>query len=243
MQTPKPFFSFFGSKFRVAIHYPAPTHNTIIEPFAGSAGYSLRYPEKQVKLFDLDPIICGVWRYLISVSPEEIRSLPLVFDHVDDLNICLEARSLVGFWLNKACTQPAKSASKWMRDYQSEQPGVYWGQRIRERIASQLPYIRHWTITQGSYLDIPNQDATWFVDPPYEVAGRAYRFHDLDYPALGEWCKANSGQVIVCENAGASWLPFQPFKTIKALEGKRGGKTSEEVVWYGGAPHQESQHV
>jgi hypothetical protein len=65
------------------------------------------------------------------------------------------------------------------------------------------------------------------------VAGRAYKYHDIDYPALGEWCRSRSGQVIVCENAGAEWLPFQPFRTIKGLEGRRGGKKSVEVVWTG----------
>ena len=83
--------------------------------------------------------------------------------------------------------------------------------------------------------------AVWIVpakgpndDPPYQTAGRAYRFHDLDYPALAEWCKSRTGQVIVCENAGAAWLPFEPFRTIKGLEGKRGGKQSVEVIWNGG---------
>jgi hypothetical protein len=81
-------------------------------------------------------------------------------------------------------------------------------------------------------MDIPDQGpATWFVDPPYEVAGRAYRFHDIDYAHLGDWCRSRSGQVIVCENAGANWLPFRPFRTIKGLEGRRGGKKSVEVIW------------
>jgi len=39
---------------------------------------------------------------------------------------------------------------------------------------------------------------------------------------------------MVCENAGADWLPFRPFRTIKGLEGKRGGKKSEEVIWTNG---------
>jgi hypothetical protein len=227
----RPFFSFFGSKWRVALHYPQPIYPTIVDPFAGSTGYSLRHSEYQVRLHDADPVICGVWDYLIHVSPEEIRSLPLAFDHVDDLDVCPEARWLIGFWLNKGCTAPSKSASKWMRDYQVRQPGVYWGERIRERIASQVGAIRHWTITQATFNDIPDQEATWFVDPPYLVAGRAYKYHDIDYLALGEWCRSRSGQVIVCENAGAEWLPFQSFRTIKGLEGPRGGKKSVEVVW------------
>ena len=227
----RPFFSFFGSKWRVANHYPVPRHSTIIEPFAGSAGYSLRYPNHQIRLFDADPGICAVWRFLIGVTPEEIMRLPLAFNHIDELNVCPEAKALVGFWLNKGSVQPGKSPSKWMRDYQLRQPGVYWGGRIRERIASQVESIRHWTISHASYEDIPNQPATWFIDPPYEIAGKAYRFHNLDYPALGAWCRSRLGQIVACENEGAEWLPFRSFKSVQALEGRRGGKRSEEAIW------------
>ena len=216
----------------MANYYPPPTHSTIIEPFAGSAGYALRYPDRNVRLYDADPIICAVWDYLIHVRPEEIRCLPLFFSHIDELNVCQEAKWLIGFWLNKGTTQPSKSPSKWMRDYQARQPGcTYWSAAVVERIASQVPHIRHWTIAQSPYANIPNQTATWFVDPPYEKAGRAYRFHDIDYANLASWCRSRSGQTIVCENAGADWLPFKPFRVIKGLEGRRGGKRSVEVIW------------
>jgi hypothetical protein len=166
------------------------------------------------------------------VRPEKIRRLPLVFGHVDELDLCQEAKWLIGFWLNKGCVGPSKSPSKWMRDYQARQPGcTYWSAAVVERIASQVPQIRHWTIEQASWETIPNIKATWFIDPPYEVAGRAYKFHDIGYANLGAWCRSRSGQAIVCENAGADWLPFRPFRTIKGLEGKRGGKRSEEVIW------------
>jgi len=228
----RPFFSFFGSKFRVAPHYPQPTHNTVIEPFAGAAGYSLRYPELQVKLYDVDPIICAIWDYLVNASSEEIRSLPLQFDHVDDIKVPQEAKWLIGFWLNKGTVHPSKTPSKWMRDYQARQPGcTYWSAAVVERIAAQVGCIRHWTISEAPYSSIANERATWFVDPPYEVAGRAYRFPDIDYHHLGDWCKSRSGQTMVCENAGADWLPFRPFRTVKGLEGKRGGKKSVEIVW------------
>jgi hypothetical protein len=228
----RPFFSFFGSKWRVANYYPQPTYPTIIEPFSGSAGYALRYPDRKVLLYDADPVISGLWGYLIHVSPEEIRRLPVMFDHIDELDVCQEAKWLIGFWLNKGTVQPSKSPSKWMREYQAKQPGcTYWSPAVVERIASQVPYIRHWTVAQTSYADIPDQSATWFVDPPYEVAGRAYRYHDINYPALGDWCRTLRGQVTACENAGADWLPFRPFRTIKRLEGKHGGKKSEEVIW------------
>jgi hypothetical protein len=226
-----PFFTFYGGKWRVAPYYPQPQHQTVIEPFAGGAGFSLRHPERNVRLYDADPTICGVWHYLIHSSSGEILSLPSAVNHVDELHVPQEAKSLIGFWLNKGTTQPSKTPSKWMRTYQATQPGTYWGPTIRERIASQVDSIRHWTMSQASYEEIPNVEATWFVDPPYEIAGRHYKFHDIDYPSLGDWCRSRSGQVIVCENAGADWLPFQTFRTIKGLEGRRGGKQSAEVLW------------
>jgi hypothetical protein len=119
-----------------------------------------------------------------------------------------------------------------MRDYQARQPGcTYWSATVVERIATQVAGIRHWTISHASYSEIRNEAATWFVDPPYEIAGKAYRFHDIDYHQLGGWCQNRIGQTMVCENAGADWLPFRSFRTIKGLEGKRGGRKSEEVIW------------
>lgn len=66
----------------------------------------------------------------------------------------------------------------------------------------------------GDYTDAPDVAATWFIDPPYQIAGREYR-HDsraIDYTALGAWCHARRGQVIACENVGADWLPFVPLR-------------------------------
>jgi site-specific DNA-adenine methylase len=48
----RPFFTYTGGKYRLAPRYPEPRHNLIIEPFAGSAGYSLRHPEREVLLID-----------------------------------------------------------------------------------------------------------------------------------------------------------------------------------------------
>lgn len=72
----RPFLSFYGAKWRDTFNYPAPTHPLIVEPFAGSAGYALRYHWHQVVLCDIDPIIASVWQYLIDASPEEILAIP-----------------------------------------------------------------------------------------------------------------------------------------------------------------------
>lgn len=36
-------FSYYGSKSKIVNYYPPPKENIIIEPFAGSARYSLKY--------------------------------------------------------------------------------------------------------------------------------------------------------------------------------------------------------
>ena len=226
----RPFFTYYGGKYRSSPHYPAPGYPTIIEPFAGSAGYSLRYPHKRIVLNDVDESIVMVWDYLIHVSADEIRALPLEITHVDDLHVIQEAKMLIGFWLNKGAAVPCKTPSSWMRS--GIRPKSYWGQEIRERIASQVDSIRHWTISQVSYEQLPLTEATWFVDPPYmSAAGRHYRRDVVDYGHLGAWSRGLPGQVIVCELEGADWLPFTPFRVTKASPAKRGGKRSREAVW------------
>lgn len=101
-----------------------------------------------------------------------------------------------------------------------------WGQRARERIASQVESIRGWAVVEGSYDMLGNVPSTWYVDPPYVDKGRYYRCRDVDYAALASWCRERQGRVIVCENEGASWLPFRSLATIKSTKG-----TSVEVVW------------
>lgn len=223
------FFSYYGGKWRDAPKYPAPAHDVIIEPFAGAAGYATRYNAQRVRLYDVDPIICGVWSFLIAVSPAEVMALPDVPEvgTVDDLRIPQEARWLIGFWINSGTSAPRKRPSAWMRS--GIRPGSYWGPRVRGVIASQVDLIRHWTITQASYEEIPNTRATWFVDPPYQGAGRHYRHGSkgIDYPGLGEWCRERQGKVIVCEQAGAQWLPFVEHGDRKTARRQR----SAEVVW------------
>lgn len=228
----RPFFGYYGGKWRDALkHYPVPRYGTIVEPFAGSAGYALRYADRRVILCELDPIVAAVWQYLIRVKPKEILAIPDLApdESVDELAICQEAKWLVGFWLNRAASSPRKRPSKWMRD--GIRPGSFWGSRVRETIGSQVEAIRHWKIYNCSYLECPEPGpATWFVDPPYQLAGKHYRFgsEGLDFSALAGWCRSRVGQVLVCENAGATWLPFRDLADVKTT---RAGRRSMEVLW------------
>lgn len=227
----RPFFGFFGGKWRdTPRHYPEPKYDTIIEPFAGSAGYAVRFSERNVILCEIDPVIAGVWKYLIRVKPSEILKLPNIApgQSIDDLKLPQEARWLIGFWLNRGVASPRKHPSKWMRD--GVRPGSFWGERVRATIAWQVEQIRHWKIYNCSYQNCPtSKRATWFVDPPYQRQGNHYRYgaDQMDYGDLAKWCKSRRGQVIVCENHGAKWLPFKKLADVKTTRSKR----SLEVVW------------
>lgn len=228
-----PFFCLYGGKWRCAPRYPAPTHKIIVEPFAGAAGYSVRYPHLDVVLIEKDDKIASLWAYLIGSSSKEIADLPLfpVGGHIDDLHICEEAKTLIGFWLNKGCSRPMKSESAWMRA--GKHKTSFWGERIRHRISKQVSFIKHWKIFAGDYSTAPDIEASWFIDPPYQEAGRLYKHSskDINYESLADWCKTRRGQVMVCENDGAKWLPFSPYITIKSTEGKYGKSQSKESIW------------
>ena len=226
----KPFWRYFGAKYRSAPRYPGPRFPTIIEPFAGAAGYSLRYSKRNVILVEKYPIVAGIWRYLISVSSSEIEAIPLV-EHVDDLPgwVPQEARHLVGFCMNSACISPRKRLSigrKRLAALGRKYEG--WTEAQRERVANQVGSIRHWKIVEGDYTQAPNIAATWFIDPPYQKMGKHYVHHTVDYGRLAAWCKERQGQKIVCEAEGADWLPFQPFATVKS---NPYSKTSAELIW------------
>jgi len=45
-------FNYYGSKSKIIHLYPKPIFNKIIEPFAGSARYALKYFDREVLLVD-----------------------------------------------------------------------------------------------------------------------------------------------------------------------------------------------
>lgn len=226
--TLNPFFSYFGSKYRLAKYYPKPQYEEIIEPFAGSAGYSLRYPNKKVILYDIYEPIVELWDYLISVTEDEILSLPLGpfnKDHPVENEIrCVPARTLVGFWLTESQTSPSRYPL-------SKSRGGNWTERKRNLIASQLKYIRHWRVEKLEYGEIPNRYATWFVDPPYEEAGKRYKRNNISYLNLGEWCRERNGQAIVCEQNNAQWLEFTSLDTKLKIR-NASNNNYKELLWH-----------
>lgn len=226
----RPFWRYYGAKWRCALTYPPPIHRTIIEPFAGAAGYAMRYPSLDVVLVDCYPVVAGIWRWLISATPDEVRAIPLT-DSVDELPgwVAQGARDLVGFAMNSATASPRRTLSKGCLALRSKGRKLYgWSHALRERVATQVPAIKHWKVIQGQYTEAPDVEATWFIDAPYQKAGAHYVHSTIDYHALGAWCLTRRGQAIVCEGAGANWLPFRPHGVFKSapLTGR-----CQEVVW------------
>lgn len=219
-------WGYYGSKSKIISKYPAPIYNTIIEPFAGTAQYALKYWDKEIILIEKYDVICNLWKWLQKCSEKDILTIRQLKygESTDNFQWdCQEQKDLVGFIITGAPSIPKKTASRWKT---VERPNT---QQFRlETIANNLHKIRHWKIICGDYTEAPDIIATWFIDPPYVVGGKYYKYGSkyLDYNFLGNWCKQKQGQVIVCEAEGQNWLPFKP------LVSSRGNKYQhKEVMW------------
>lgn len=211
-------WSYYGSKSKIVDYYPPPKYKQIIEPFCGSARYSLKYWDRDILLVDKYEVIVKVWSYLINASEKDILSLPdlKTGENVDDFNLSQEEKWLIGFCINGGSAQPKKTA----KDYNT------WNE-AKIRIAGDLHKIRHWKVKLWDYEEIKNIEATYFIDPPYQFGGEWYvkSNKNIDFLKLADWCRTREGQVIVCENTKANWLPFKPmvdmqgamFKTTEAI--------------------------
>ena len=159
----RPFFSYYGGKWRAARYYPAPKPGQlVIEPFAGSAGYSVYHEPKRALLIDAYEPIVGVWDYLIHVSADDLLALPDLApgQTVDDLAVPQEARWLIGFWIHRGTTIPGKRVTSFanlaLEDTWKHQGQVSWNAAARARIAGQLEKIRGWEVRLGSYETAPD---------------------------------------------------------------------------------------
>ena len=223
-------WSYYGSKSKIAKIYPRPAHSLIIEPFAGAAWYSVMHRSKDVILNDKYALIYGIWHWLINqASPsvilehsdfyegDDIRHLPIDDAHKD----------LLGFCINRGSATPCNIVQGWSCQVKSR-PG--WASTTNyqlRRISKLLPQIRHWSARCGDYRELPDIEATWFIDPPYQHGGKCYQESAIDYLDLADWVSTRKGQVIVCENTKADWLDFKPLTQIT---GQR-VKTTEAIFY------------
>ena len=222
-------WSYYGSKSKIAKLYPKPKYNLIIEPFAGAAWYSVLHRNHQVFLNESNRTIHGIWDWLIHQATSK-----LIGDHVDfhlgqdirKIHLLKEHKDLVGFCINRGSTSPRNIVQKWSCQVKNRPDWASTTAYQLKRIAKLLPEIRHWKIQFGDYQSLPDVKATWFIDPPYQFGGRHYVEHQIDYPKLADWCKSRKGQIIICENDQADWLPFQKLTNFTGQRRK-----TTEMIW------------
>jgi hypothetical protein len=213
-------FYYYGAKRMLARRWGMPTRPLVIEPFAGSAGYSMHWLNyvDEVRLVEKDPRVAGLWRRLLAMEPEEVLALepPEYGVYTDDF-----------LWMTAATS----NAIAQLRTLKMPERVPDVARAMLRQIAKRLPAAtRKVTIIEGDYTLAGDDEATWFIDPPYQVnsngsaktkfpQGMGYapgcKSTDLDFEVLAEWCRTRRGQVIVCEQSGANWLPFKPLKPLR----------------------------
>ena len=214
-------FSYYGGKSKIIKYYPMPKYNTIIEPFAGSARYCLRFFEKQCWINDSYNTIYNIWNWIQNAKTEDLNKFPNIQKGQDIRNFNLDKpiEQLLGFAINYSVPYPHYIYTTWAaRDNEIL--------RLKKRLLKYIEKLGHWKITNEDYLKLPNIEATWFIDPPYQFGGKRYIKNKINYKELAEWCKSRKGQIIVCENSKANWLPFVPLKEMWGQRHK-----TMEMIW------------
>ena len=136
MKITGPLFKWFGSKWLSARLLPPPTYPTIVEPFAGSAGYSLRHCERDVTICERDPHLLALWRWLVHKATEEaIREIPLGVPEGTDirtLGLSHGQQLLLKTWQRTNNVGDCWTISPW-----GNKPGQ-WTSNTRARVASEF---------------------------------------------------------------------------------------------------------
>lgn len=214
-------WSYYGSKSKVINYYPAPLHNKIIEPFAGSARYALKYWDRDVTIVDKYEVVVRLWKWLQKASEKDILGLPRLKKGQDirTFNLSEDERLLLGFFVQAGSSMPSYTVSVM---------GEQNCKTLYSNISSNLHKIKHWEVRHCNYWEIPNQEATWFIDPPYQFGGDRYvhSSKSINFYDLSVWCKSRQGQVIVCENTKADWMDFRPLKDMRGCKHK-----TTEAIW------------
>ncbi len=214
-------FYYYGRKKQIAKYYPLPSYDTIIEPFAGSAAYSMYKDnwKKNVILIEKDEKVYDIWKWLIEDASEtDILKLPelKVGDRSSEFLHIVHAATKMAFHF-----KTIKVTSVLERNWE-----------ISRRIFSENLYkIKHWQIINDDYTSAPDIEATWFIDPPYKGdAGLGYRHSSklLNYEELAKWILERKGEVICCEGKEGDYLPFKPLVDLKGVA----GKVNKEMIYH-----------
>lgn len=214
MKISGPLFKWFGSKWLSSKKLPAPRHKQIVEPFAGCAGYSLRHHEHDVTLYEADPHLHNLWKWLISEATQSsIRDIPIGVAEGTDiraLGLTPGQALLLKTWQRTNNVGDCWTISPW-----GNKPGQ-WTASTRARVSEEFAAIAHWKVGGQNGMHAFNHvPTTWFIDPPYEYNYQYRGKEKVDYKQLAASVRECQGQVIVCEaicqktGAVPNWLPFE----------------------------------
>jgi hypothetical protein len=237
MKVTGPLFKWFGSKWLSSKTLPAPIHDTIVEPFAGGAGYSLRYAERMVVICENDPHLFRLWSWLIAEATQSaILDIPIGVPEGTDirtLGLSIGQATLMKTWQRTNNVGDCWTVSPW-----GNKPGQ-WTANTRARVAEEFAAVRHWTVCSDGLM-VMNTNmgvATWFVDPMYQF-NYQYRQQPLDYAALAKQILGVHGQKIVCEavcpktGRVPDWLPFEFWASrVTSRRKAENSHHSKELIW------------
>lgn len=227
-------FPYYGGKKALVKKrlYPEPAFSTIVEPFAGSAAYSMYHaaPDLDVVLIDKNPQLVEAWQYLLNARREDLLALPILnagetlkdprFAPLPD-----GAKKVISLMIHPHNNPGSFSTVPTQRNI--------WDLRRRQELVDNVEKIRRWHVVCGSYADAPDVAATWFIDPPYQKhaddhksggGGAHYGKHSnskIDFDDLANFTLSRRGQVIATDRVSATWLPFEPLTVVKSQSAKR----------------------
>lgn len=229
-----PLFKWFGSKWLASKLYPAPEHDVIFEPFAGSAGYSLRHHEKRVVIWEANANLNMLWSWLIDhATSADVLEIPLglpIGTDITGLGLQLGQALLLKHWQRTNNVGDCWTVSPW-----GDKPGQ-WTANTRARVAEELHAVKHWKLEELR----PDRAGTYFIDPPYLYNYRYCFKTAFDHQGLVEKLKMipSPSQIIVCEAACQKtgrvpdYLPFEPFaRRITSRRKKTENHHSSEYLY------------
>ncbi len=233
-----PLFKWFGSKWLSAKHLPKPIFDSIVEPFAGGAGYSLRHATKKVILCEADQHIALLWKWLIEEATSDlVLQIPIGTEigvDIRTMGLSQGQALLLKSWQRTNNVGNCWTISKW-----GNKPGQ-WTKNTRSRVAAEIHEIKHWKIINMDAFSImraSDTEATWFIDPPYQY-NYSYRQPPIDYELLGKLVLNLKGQIIACEAAcqktgqEPTWLPFCYFgDRVTSRRSILNNHHSKELIW------------
>jgi len=230
-----PLFKWFGSKWLSSRLYPPPEHDIVFEPYAGSAGYSLRHHEKRIVLWESDRNVFALWRWLISeAQSSDVLEIPLGLKtgtDIRELGLTIGQQLLLKHWQRTNNVGECWTTSSW-----GTKPGQ-WTANTRARVAEQLHAVKHWKLGRIRW----DKPGTYFIDPPYLYNYR-YGFDSKSFNhatlAANVAKIPRPSQIIVCEAACPktgqvpTYLPFEPFgERITSRRKKTENHHSKEYVY------------